>query len=433
MAVDRACWVGRAGRHGRGADPRLGRGRSRAHRHRMAGAAGRRRQEDRARSRHRRRSTPSSATTWPTARRSTPATSRPSSPSADLVVEDTFDFGRHTAVSLEPRALLAAYDKSTGKLTIHTSSQCPHMIQRVFAQHAGHARPQRADRRPRRRRLVRPQDPHLRRRGGGDGGGHRARPSRQVHRRPPRVVRLRHPRPRELRQGAHGREQVRRDLGPSTSTCCRAPAPTRNIRAPACSRPTRSSTSPAGPTGTSTYRARATVVYLNKPPTSQYRAVGHPIGNAVGEHLVDRAAAALGIDPDRDPPPQRHARRWLSRRHRQRHQAQGPVAPALPRCAGRAHGLRRAAQGAGGACASKGIHRGIGIACFIKGTSPGPAGLLRHRRRADLARRTPAPSSSSPTAASSARWASPSRARAPIPSWARSPPRRSACRWRACG
>ena len=45
------------------------------------------------------------------------------------------------------------------------------------------------------------------------------------------------------------------------------------------------------------YRARATVVYLNKPPTSQYRAVGHPIGNAVGEHLVDRAAAALGIDP----------------------------------------------------------------------------------------------------------------------------------------
>lgn len=38
------------------------------------------------------------------------------------------------------------------------------------------------------------------------------------------------------------------------------------------------------------------VVYLNKPSSSQYRAVGHPIGNAVGEHLVDRATAALGID-----------------------------------------------------------------------------------------------------------------------------------------
>ncbi len=31
---------------------------------------------------------------------------------ADLVIEDTFDFGRHTAVSLEPRGLLAAYDKA---------------------------------------------------------------------------------------------------------------------------------------------------------------------------------------------------------------------------------------------------------------------------------------------------------------------------------
>jgi carbon-monoxide dehydrogenase large subunit len=56
---------------------------------------------------------------------------------AHLVVEDTFEFGRHTAVSLEGRAVLAAYEKATGKLTIYTSSQCPHMIQRVFAQTLG--------------------------------------------------------------------------------------------------------------------------------------------------------------------------------------------------------------------------------------------------------------------------------------------------------
>ena len=56
---------------------------------------------------------------------------------ADLVIEETFDFGRHTAVSLEPRALLAAYDKGTGKLTITTSSQCPHMLQHVFAHTLG--------------------------------------------------------------------------------------------------------------------------------------------------------------------------------------------------------------------------------------------------------------------------------------------------------
>jgi carbon-monoxide dehydrogenase large subunit len=56
---------------------------------------------------------------------------------ADVVVEGTFDFGRHTAVSLEPRALLADYDKHGGRLTIHTSSQVPHMIQTVFARTLG--------------------------------------------------------------------------------------------------------------------------------------------------------------------------------------------------------------------------------------------------------------------------------------------------------
>src|SRR5204863_109961 len=53
---------------------------------------------------------------------------------------------------------------------------------------------------------------------------------------------------------------------------------------------------PGGPYRHKPSRARATIVYLNKPPSSQYRAVGHPIGNTGGEHLVDRAAAALGID-----------------------------------------------------------------------------------------------------------------------------------------
>ncbi|HJZ42873.1 MAG TPA: molybdopterin cofactor-binding domain-containing protein, partial [Hyphomicrobiaceae bacterium] len=56
---------------------------------------------------------------------------------ADIVIEDTLEFGRHTAVSLESRALLADYNKATGKLTIITSSQCPHMIQYVFAHTLG--------------------------------------------------------------------------------------------------------------------------------------------------------------------------------------------------------------------------------------------------------------------------------------------------------
>ena len=56
---------------------------------------------------------------------------------ADIIVEDTFVFGRHTAVSLEPRALLADYDPGTQRLTIYTSSQVPHMMQAVFARTLG--------------------------------------------------------------------------------------------------------------------------------------------------------------------------------------------------------------------------------------------------------------------------------------------------------
>src|SRR4029077_14966940 len=56
---------------------------------------------------------------------------------SDTIVEGTFEFGRHTAVSLEPRILLADYDKHTQRLTIYTSSQVPHMIQTVFARTLG--------------------------------------------------------------------------------------------------------------------------------------------------------------------------------------------------------------------------------------------------------------------------------------------------------
>ena len=56
---------------------------------------------------------------------------------ADIVIEDTFRFGRHTAVSLEARAILADFDRGTNRLQIWTSSQCPHMIQAVFARTLG--------------------------------------------------------------------------------------------------------------------------------------------------------------------------------------------------------------------------------------------------------------------------------------------------------
>jgi carbon-monoxide dehydrogenase large subunit len=115
------------------------------------------------------------------------------------------------------------------------------------------------------------------------------------------------------------------------------------------------------------------VVYLNKAPSSQYRAVGHPIGNAVGEHLVDQAAYRLGIDPIE---------------MRRRNVFADDAYPSLSasgiklkdlshqRCLDllvrrmRYDELRREQT----ELRQAGIHRGIGIALFIKGTSPGPLG-----------------------------------------------------------
>ncbi len=46
------------------------------------------------------------------------------------------------------------------------------------------------------------------------------------------------------------------------------------------------------------YRAVGTVVFQNKTPMCQYRAVGHPIAVAITEALVDKGAQAINIRSD---------------------------------------------------------------------------------------------------------------------------------------
>jgi len=115
------------------------------------------------------------------------------------------------------------------------------------------------------------------------------------------------------------------------------------------------------------------VVYLNKVPTSQYRAVGHPIGNSVGEALVDMAAEATGLDPIE-----------IRRRNVMADDSYPRVTAAGIKVQDMSHqrcietliermnyaALRREQA----SLRQQGIHRGIGIAAFIKGTAPGPHG-----------------------------------------------------------
>ena len=161
------------------------------------------------------------------------------------------------------------------------------------------------------------------------------------------------------------------------------------------------------------YRARATVVYQNKVPTSQYRAVGHPIGNAVGEHLVDQAAYRLGIDPiemrrrnimpdDGYPATSASGIKLKDLSHQRCLDA---LVERMDYAALREEQARLRKRASTAASASPPSSRA---------PRPGRTATTAPAARRSP-RRTPASSSSSPTAASSARSALPIRARASTP------------------
>src|SRR5690606_17654503 len=56
---------------------------------------------------------------------------------ADLVVESTFLFNRHTGVTVEPRAIVADWNAGEERLTVYHGTQAPHMMQHIFAKHLG--------------------------------------------------------------------------------------------------------------------------------------------------------------------------------------------------------------------------------------------------------------------------------------------------------
>jgi carbon-monoxide dehydrogenase large subunit len=291
---------------------------------------------------------------------------------SDQVVEGVFSFGRHTAVSLEPRAILADYEKHTKRLTLYTSSQVPHMIQTVFARTLGVPE-----------HNVRVVAPDV----GGSfglkihtfGDEVAATAAAMVLGRPVKFIA---DRIESFVSDIHAREnRIRARMGVSKAGEIQVVEIDVLSGAGAYSQFPRTSVFEAnqilnitaGPYKHRRYRAKATVVYLNKVPTSQYRAVGHPIGNSVGEALVDWAAEAVGLDPIE-----------FRRRNVMPDDSYPRTTAAGINVADMSHqrcidllvekmnyaGLRNEqAQ-----LRAKGIFRGVGIAAFIKGTAPGPRG-----------------------------------------------------------
>ena len=66
-----------------------------------------------------------------------PAPSTQAFAGSDEVVEAEFIFGRHTGVTLEPRAVVADWNVAEARLTIYQGTQAPHMVQNIAALHLG--------------------------------------------------------------------------------------------------------------------------------------------------------------------------------------------------------------------------------------------------------------------------------------------------------
>ena len=290
---------------------------------------------------------------------------------SDEIVEAEFMFGRHTGVTLEPRAVVADWNAAEARLTIYQGTQAPHMVQNIAALHLGLAE-----------RQVRVVCKDV----GGSFGI-------KVHiyadematyalskllRRPIKFVADRvesfntdiHARDHRCK----GRIGVKRDgtitafeiddltgIGPY-SMYPRTSAIEANQVVNLV----------GGPYVTRNYRARARVVFQNKNVMCQYRAVGHPIACSVTEGLVDLAAARIGMDPveirrrnlvpdDAYPCTSPSGLRFEQLSH---HASLGKLLGMMDY-----EGLR--AQQA--ALRKNGIHRGIGIASFIEVTNPSAA------------------------------------------------------------
>ena len=290
---------------------------------------------------------------------------------ADLVVEETYGFGRHTGVTMESRVILADYNAAEHSLTVYHATQAPHMMQDIFSRHLNI---------PEANVRVICKDV------GGSFGI-------KVHVYPDEMataalsVMLRRPvkfvadRLESFLTDIHAREHkatvrlacmkdgtiVGFDLDDLTAIGPYSVYPrTSGIEGNQVVNLT------GGPYAHKAYRAKMNVVFTNKNVTCQYRAVGHPIAVALTEAIVDLAAQKLGMDPaefrrrnliadDAYPYSFPSGLKFEKLSH---HQCLDKLLALMDYT-----GLR-AEQAA---LRKQGIHRGIGLAAMIEVTNPSPA------------------------------------------------------------
>ena len=290
---------------------------------------------------------------------------------ADLVVEETYDFGRHTGVCMETRSILADYNAADHSLTVYHATQAPHMMQDIFSRHLGI---------PEANVRVICKDV---------GGSYGIK----VHVYPDEMataalsVMLRRPvkfvadRLESFLTDIHAREhrvKVRLAVSRAGDILAFELDDLTGI-GPYSVYPRTSGIEgnqvvnlTGGPYKHQHYRAKMNVVFTNKNVTCQYRAVGHPIAVALTEAIVDLAAAKLGMDPAE-----------FRRRNLIPDDAYPYTFPSGLKFEQLSHhktldrllelmdykGLRAEQQ----TLRKKGVYRGIGLAAMIEVTNPSPA------------------------------------------------------------
>ncbi|PDT74268.1 xanthine dehydrogenase family protein molybdopterin-binding subunit [Bradyrhizobium sp. C9] len=284
------------------------------------------------------------------------------------VVEAEFVFGRHTGVTLEPRAVVADWNAAEARLTIYQGTQAPHMVQNIAALHL---------------RLKEAQVRVVCKDVGGSFGI-------KVHiyadematyalskllRRPIKFVA---DRVESFNTDIHARDhRCRGRIGVrSDGTITAFEIDDLTGIGPYSMYPRTSAIEAnqvvnlvGGPYVTANYRARARVVFQNKNVMCQYRAVGHPIACSITEGLVDLAASKIGMDPVE-----------IRRRNLISDDAYPCASPSGMKFEQLSHhaslakllqmmdyGALRAEQAA---LRTRNIHRGIGFASFIEVTNP---------------------------------------------------------------
>lgn len=291
--------------------------------------------------------------------------------SADVVAEATFNFGRHTGVTLEPRCQIADWNPGEQRLTVYHSQQAPHMMQDLYARQFD---------------LPETSVRVICKDVGGSFGI-------KVHAYPDdfatvalsillkRPVKFVADRLESFTSDIHAREhRVKGRIAANKDGDILAfeiddltgIGPFSMFPRTSAIEGNQVVNLVGGPYKHSQYRAKLDVVFLNKPPTCQYRGVGHPIACAVTEGLVDLAAAKLGLDP-------------LA--FRQRNVIPDDGYPAVgasgiklevlshEECLRRISSLMDypALLAEQAALRARGIHRGIGFATLIELTNPGAA------------------------------------------------------------